>query len=132
MPWEHRGSTQKYYYRSRKRHGRIIRQYYGRGILAERAAAEDAERRTERERERTERHHIAALQAQTTILSHTTETLVSAYLLLAGYHQHKRTWRLRRQTMQTTYGGSLMTLPAIQPETFSLAELETLVCSAIK
>ena len=64
MAWEQRG-TEHYYYRSRKKQGRIIRQYYGKGILAERAALEDAERRAEHDRERTERQHIQALDTET-------------------------------------------------------------------
>src|SRR6266545_763180 len=47
MAWEQRG-TQRYYYRSRRKHGRVIREYCGRGVLAERAVAEDTARQAGR------------------------------------------------------------------------------------
>ena len=47
MAWEPRG-THTYYYRSVRRHGHVTKDYLGTGPLAERYAAEDAERRAQR------------------------------------------------------------------------------------
>ncbi len=50
MAWESRtGTERRYYTRSRKIRGRVVREYVGRGSKAEIEAALDQERREERE-----------------------------------------------------------------------------------
>ena len=85
MAWE-RG----YYYRVRRENGRVVREYVGRGRVAELMAKLDA---LDREKEREERRLDADLEA----LIETTDLLARAALVAAGYHQHKRgEWRKRR------------------------------------
>jgi len=130
VSWEQR-RTQHYYYRSRKIRGRIIRQYYGRGNQAERAATEDAERRAEHERERTERQHIQALNTETTTLYQHATTLVKAVYLIEGYHQHHRSeWRKRR-THITQEGDSMNTTTLVVQENLSIDTLTSLIHQAM-
>ena len=97
MAWEQRG-THEYYYRTRKQQGRIIRQYYGRGILAEIAAREDAERQKIREQERTEQKAWEAVDAQVDSLDTLITLLSHSTLVNAGFYQHHRSeWRRRKE-----------------------------------
>ena len=96
MPWEQRGS-QRYYYRSRKENGRVLRQYLGRGPRAIQAAAEDAERHTTRHQGRLERKAWEALESQVASLDTLITFLSHAHLLNAGWYRHHRgDWRKRR------------------------------------
>jgi hypothetical protein len=109
MAWEQRRNN-LYYYRSRKRQGRVVRKYYGKGILAERAAMEDTQKRERRQRERAEQQHIQALDTETQILYQHITTLTKAAYLTAGFHQHHRSeWRKRR-THNITQEGDSMTI----------------------
>ena len=101
MGWETRQHGGRYYTRSRRRDGRIVREYVGAGAAGERAAASDALARDQRERElaerlRTHRRHDqadAALAAWSTAV----DAQMRAALEAAGYHQHKRgEWRRKR------------------------------------
>jgi hypothetical protein len=102
MAWERRGN-QKFYYRSRKINGRVVREYLGRGDRAKRADLEDAQRRETREKERAEGQtweamdeHIAQLHQLTKLLSH-------SYLVNAGFYQHHRgEWRRRGENSVQT------------------------------
>jgi cob(I)alamin adenosyltransferase len=96
MGWE-RG----YYYRARKEGGRVVRQYVGKGTLAELAAETDAFERQRREAERAawraERAELEALDAPLAELNHLADLLARAALVAAGYRQHNRgEWRRRR------------------------------------
>jgi len=100
MAWE-RG----YYYRVRRENGRVVREYVGRGRVAELMAKLDAlDREKEREERRldaaalrNEKAELAALDADLEALIETTDLLARAALVAAGYHQHKRgEWRKRR------------------------------------
>jgi hypothetical protein len=95
MPWD-RG----YYYRSRKVNGRVIREYVGRGRVAELVAQLDAVNRKEREARaaawRAEKARLDALDASVAALIQLTDLLTRAALQAAGYHQHKRQWRRKR------------------------------------
>ena len=106
MAWETRERGQRYYTRSHRVAGRVVREYVGRGLLGEMAAREDATRREarreaqtaaraarEREREvdRQVRELVATVERQAAAL--TTITLTAA-----GYHRPKRgSWRRRRE-----------------------------------
>jgi hypothetical protein len=96
MGWE-RG----YYYRVRKVQGRVVREYVGRGRVAELTARLDGLERQKRERERAERQaeraEREALDSPLKELNDLADLLACAALLAAGYHQHKRgEWRKRR------------------------------------
>jgi hypothetical protein len=96
MGWE-RG----YYYRVRKVQGRVVREYVGRGRIAELVARMEALEREKRERAQAERQaeraELEALDAPLNELNDFADVLARAALLAAGYHQHKRgEWRKRR------------------------------------
>ena len=100
MGWERR-SGGRYYYRKRRIGGRVISTYMGRGDMADALAgletAERIERAVEREERRAARAREQADEAALDEVSRLTEELTAGYLLAAGCHTHKRTWRRRRQ-----------------------------------
>jgi len=105
MGWETRNERGRYYTRSRKVNGRIIREYVGTGLVAELAAQQDAEacaeKLAERERLQHEVARWAAATAPLTELSRLLDGLTAAALMAAGYHQHHRgAWRKRRHGTQ--------------------------------
>src|SRR5437588_497008 len=126
MAWEYRGH-QQFYYRSKRINGYVTKVYYGSGHTAQIAYEKDLQQQEARERERVIRKHIELLDSQTNSLRNITRTIINAHLLLAGFYQHKRTWRRKRQINQDiTYGGSLM-IPERKRDMLPLQELEELV-----
>jgi hypothetical protein len=99
MAWERRGAG-RYYYRWRKVPGGFVREYGGTGPAGERAAAEDARRRAEREARagarRAEQARGEGADGPAGRLCDQTDWLVRAALLIAGYHRADRHWRKRR------------------------------------
>ncbi|MGH3148865.1 MAG: hypothetical protein ACRDTR_24050 [Rubrobacter sp.] len=102
-PWENRERGGRYYTRSRKVDGRVVREYVGPegSPLAELAAHADLLEREEREEEarvqREERERLEALEAPVEELCEAAEVLAHAALVAAGYRQHNRgEWRKRR------------------------------------
>jgi len=98
MGWDHNG---RYYTRSRRENGRVVREYVGGGKLGELAAQFEAIKREERDAERTsekaERDEISDIDAPLAELHELAELLVKATLLAAGFYQHHRgNWRKRR------------------------------------
>jgi hypothetical protein len=102
MSWECPRGKSRYYTRSRRVGGRVVRAYLGTGPAAELAAAQDAERRAERlaraaeKRLQAERSRevVALLEAYCEL----TDQLLAAALTEAGYHQHDRgAWRRARK-----------------------------------
>jgi hypothetical protein len=103
MGWDRNG---RYYTRSRRENGRVIREYVGGGTLGELAAQLDAIERDKRETERgfarAQRDEIATLDASLGELNRLADLVVQAALLAAGFHQHNRgNWRKRREHDQT-------------------------------
>jgi hypothetical protein len=97
MGWEYRARGGPYYIRYAISNGRTIREYLGRGPIAEQAAREDAEVRAIRDQERAAWQHLETLDAQVTTLDRMVTVLLESTLLTAGYHQHHRgEWRKRR------------------------------------
>jgi hypothetical protein len=100
MGWETRKSGGRYYTRSRRVDGRVVREYVGGGVLGEIAALEDYYERRRREEEtayqREERERLQALTAPTEELCDAVEVIARAALLASGYHRHKGEWRKRR------------------------------------
>ncbi len=102
MSWESRpGTTRRYYTRSRKVNGQIIREYVGTGAQAEHAAAGDHAQR--QRRRTTHRQRQAEAQAwnvlvdQSAAVARVCGEVFIATLVTAGYHQHARgEWRRRR------------------------------------
>jgi len=96
MAWEKRAG-QSFYYRSRKKQGRVVREYLGRGTRAVKAAAEDTERQVGRNKERIEKQAWDDLETHITTLNRLTTSLSQALLVDAGFYKHRRgAWRKRR------------------------------------
>src|SRR5262249_44786905 len=91
----------RYYSRSRKVNGRVVREYVGGGRLGQLAAQLDALDRQKQDIERAEqaaaRAELDALDGPLNELNELAELLAHAALVAAGYHRHKRgEWRKRR------------------------------------
>src|SRR5262245_4662896 len=98
MGWD-KGS--RYYTRSRRVNGRVVREYVGGGTIGELAAQLDAierdKRETERQCARIEREKIESLDALLADLNELADLLARAALAAAGYAQHHRgEWRKKR------------------------------------
>lgn len=101
MSWETRGVYGPYYTRSRRVDGRVVREYVGRGPLADIIAqADEAEReahRLQRRREREQMEQDRRLDETFSTYSAGVDELLRSALEAAGYHQHKRgEWRRAR------------------------------------
>jgi hypothetical protein len=97
MGWD-RG---RYYTRSRKVNGRVVREYCGGGSIGQICAQMDAERRAWQEAERAalkaEKCQLEAIEEDVESLCKLADRMAHAALLAAGYHRHKRgEWRRRR------------------------------------
>ena len=100
MAWETRNGSGRYYTRSRRANGRVVREYVGTGLIGELAASEDAERRAER---LIERNGWNALKQEAedveSLVDRFTEgvsSLMQITLVSAGYYRHNRgEWRRR-------------------------------------
>ena len=91
----------RYYTRSKKVNGRVVREYVGTSRLGELAARRDALDRKQPEAERAafkaQCARLAALDAPLNDLNDLADLLALAALLAAGYRQHNRgEWRKRR------------------------------------
>jgi hypothetical protein len=99
MGWEERRGHQ-YFYRKRRRNGRVVSEYVGCGewveALASLEMADRMQRAVEREERRDERDQVRADEASLDELTALVDTLTTGCLLAAGYHTHKRTWRRKR------------------------------------
>lgn len=98
MGWDKDG---RYYTRSRRVSGRVVREYVGSGALAELVAQSDALERDKRETERAsakiERDRVTALDAPLAELDELADLVARAALAATGYAQHKRgEWRKKR------------------------------------
>jgi hypothetical protein len=97
MGWE----KGRYYTRSKKVNGRVVREYIGAGRAGELVAQMDALRRedheAQRDARRAKRAELDALDSPVNELNDLVELVAHAALLAAGYHQHRRgEWRKRR------------------------------------
>lgn len=97
MGWE-RG---RYYTRSRKENGRVVREYAGAGRVAELAAELDAldraQRDLDRQADRTTRSELTARDRPLDQFDQLAEALARSVLLVAGYRRHNRgEWRKSR------------------------------------
>jgi hypothetical protein len=91
----------RYYTRSKKVNGRVVREYIGAGEGPELIAKLDALEREEKEmewaKEKAVRDELDALDAPLSELDGKAELLARAALIVAGFHQHHRSeWRKRR------------------------------------
>jgi len=105
MGWESRNGRGRYYTRSRKVNGRVVRENVGTGLAGELAAAEDAQRRAERqEGQKTyleTRRDLSELDRSVARVYANVETLLRAAMIAGGYWRpHRNTWRRRRDHNQ--------------------------------
>ena len=99
MAWEQRGNN-RYYYRSRKIEGRVVKEYVGGGLAGMLAQREDDSRRRKRKSARAafqaDRDNFTAAATVHDELSRVADALMTAALVAAGYHRHDRGhWRKR-------------------------------------
>jgi|SRR5215207_2201991 len=101
MGWENRERGGRYYTRSRKVDGRVVREYVGSGLIGELAARLDEVERERRKYEATmallERERIEAIVAPIVELCETAEILCRAALVAEGYRRCQGKWRRRRE-----------------------------------
>ncbi|MAF08829.1 hypothetical protein CMK11_00105 [Candidatus Poribacteria bacterium] len=101
MAWEKRKGVGRYYTRSERVGGRVVRRYIGTGPLAELIAREDEARQREREAQRAawsaEREAWDAIERRALDDSRKLDGVIRAHVVAEGFHQHKRgEWRRRR------------------------------------
>jgi hypothetical protein len=102
VSWEQREGGGRYYTRSRREGGRIVREYVGTGPIAELIARQDETERLRREEEarswKREREDLERLDGTAGDLCELAELLTRAAFLAAGYRQHNRgEWRKPRE-----------------------------------
>jgi hypothetical protein len=95
----------RYYTRSRKVNGRVVREYVGSGEVARLVAQQDLIEREKREAERVarrrERDELQALDAPVEEMDQTAALFARVALIVAGFHQHHRgEWRKKRGNRQ--------------------------------
>jgi len=104
MAWEYRhGKAKKYYYKSRKVNGKVVKDYYGCGLTAELFAALDAERKLIRDQARLECERQDELDRQITEFCQAVDGIAIGLLVSRGYYRHKGNhsdWRKRRDFKQ--------------------------------
>ncbi len=92
MSWDKQGGR-LYYSRSRRVNGRFVRQYFGRGPEAHRAAAEDARRRPERQQRALARDYLRGLDQEVMDFTRLVNVAMVVVLLGHGWVRHGGEWR---------------------------------------
>lgn len=99
MPWEERNGR-RYYYRKVRRGDRVFSVYEGSGLAGHVASEVDAEARQKREAERlTTKAELARIDRVDALIDDAwrmVQVATCEALEGAGYHSHKREWRLKR------------------------------------
>lgn len=100
MAWEERERGGRYYTRSRRVEGRVVRGYVGGGLAGELASEADRIEReqaeSEKARQRRELERIEALVAPVLELDEAAGVIARAHLVASGYHRRKGEWRRGR------------------------------------
>lgn len=101
MSWETRNGGGRYYTRSRRRKGRVVREYLGAGevatLMAQIDAVDRAKRDAELEARRKRRARTEALDANVAAFCNLAELFGRAALVVAGFRRHHRgEWRKSR------------------------------------
>src|SRR4051795_10534233 len=96
MSWESRNGRGRYYTTSRRRGGKVVREYFGTGRLAALAARADELDRQQREDLKARKIVADALDCAVDDACYTIDLLARAAMIVAGYRQHHRgEWRRR-------------------------------------
>lgn len=99
MAWETRNGCGRYYTRSRRVDGRVVREYVGTGELAELVADQDKLERDLRKLEReglaAEAEELADSLAPLEAFTRVTEVEMKKALEEAGFHYRRGQWRRR-------------------------------------
>jgi hypothetical protein len=97
---ETRANDRKYFYRSRRVDGRVVKEYVASGTEALIAAETDRQQRQERAtadaasgKELDQINEVDAVVAESSLVF---DAALSAALLKAGYHHHRGEWRKKR------------------------------------
>jgi hypothetical protein len=93
MAWRTIGSNRYYQQTYRDVDGRVRSRYIGRGPFAEAVANLDARRRERRAESGAERVRLAAIERRVVEYCNGTDELVSAWLRMTGWHNHRGQWR---------------------------------------
>jgi hypothetical protein len=105
MGWEKGG---KYYTRSRRVGGRVVREYVGMGDVGFLAGLDDWRRREDnayaRERRNAERAADVTREKALIAYCQVVDAIVVRALALSGYHLHKGEWRRKRGTKEASIG----------------------------
>lgn len=103
MSWEKRNKHSMYFYKKRRVNGKLVREYFGHGPIAQLFAAADQRAAQSRAAEHAE---LDAMQAESARLDRILDRqekllqlLISSQLILAGYYNHKGQWRKRREKL---------------------------------
>lgn len=100
MGWESRGVS-SYYYRKERNGAHVRSVYVGKGEVARLDAAllamQQEERRIQGSRLAADRAPFEAFDMDLDAISGVASTIVEAVMISAGFHQHKREWRKRRE-----------------------------------
>ncbi len=100
MGWETRERGTSYYTRSKRRDGRVVREYVGEGLSGWLAAEGDRIDRERREAQAlNEREEFGRLEAPVSSvvgLLEAARILLRAHLIAGGCHRHKGEWRRAR------------------------------------
>ena len=100
MAWETR-SGKPYYYRKRRVDGKVVSEYVGTGGQAEEMAVQDELDRDLRKAQEDKVRSIIQgdklIDRQIDCVSAQMMRIVHGFLLINGYHTHKRKWRKYRQ-----------------------------------
>ncbi len=100
MAWEQRERGGRYYTRSRRVDGRVVREYIGAGLAGVMASEADRIEQEQREvealEEEQEWQRLGALTAPLLEVSEAAEVLAQAHLIATGCHRHKGEWRRAR------------------------------------
>ena len=89
-----------YYYQKRRDGERVVSEYVGNSdiafSLARLSADLEESRKNDRRLEQVRREQEIELNKRLDKISQDIDVMVSAALVLAGYHKHNREWRLKR------------------------------------
>ena len=93
MAWDRRG----FFYRSRRVNGRVVRDYFGKGAIAEMAAHLMNQLRLARETHDQRADRLDEADAKFRQFHTQLDHVAAAHLLAVGFHRHDRgPWRKRR------------------------------------